>query len=223
MSKYPYVILKSCMSLDGYIDDLSDQRLVLSNQKDLEEQDRIRASCDAILVGAETIRKDNPKLLIRSESLQQERINQGKPAQPVKVTLTNSGKLDPQSNFFTAGNAEKFIFCPNNISPNLKAIFQSKAKIIEFEQTINPEQILLKLKDLGIERLLIEAGSILASSFLSTNLVSELHVSIAPFMLGQNGAARFVNPENLYNHQNNPMKLSKVEIMDDLVLLIYKL
>ena len=56
------------VSVDGYIDDLSDRRLVLSHAADWEEVRSLRAESDAILVGAETIRRDNPALVIRDET-----------------------------------------------------------------------------------------------------------------------------------------------------------
>ena len=59
----------AAVSLDGYIDDTTSRRLVLSGTKDWEQVRALRAECDAVLVGAETIRKDNPALVTRSEKL----------------------------------------------------------------------------------------------------------------------------------------------------------
>src|SRR5438552_176240 len=62
----PYVVLSCAMSVDGYLDDATDRRLILSNEADLDRVDGVRADSDAILVGANTIRRDNPRLLVRS-------------------------------------------------------------------------------------------------------------------------------------------------------------
>src|SRR3954452_18855070 len=53
------------MSIDGYLDSAGDERLILSNDADLDRVDEVRAGCDAILVGATTVRNDNPRLLVR--------------------------------------------------------------------------------------------------------------------------------------------------------------
>ena len=66
MANRPYVLLSCAMSIDGYIDDTSPDRLILSNNEDLERVDEVRAGCDAILIGASTMRKDNPRLLVNS-------------------------------------------------------------------------------------------------------------------------------------------------------------
>ena len=52
----PYVIVSAAMSIDGCIDDSSTERLVLSDEADLDRVDELRASCDAVLVGAGTVR-----------------------------------------------------------------------------------------------------------------------------------------------------------------------
>src|SRR6266487_3680078 len=96
------------MSIDGYIDDVSEQRLILSSAEDLDRVDEVRASCDAILIGANTVRRDNPRLLVNSEARGLQRIAQGLPEYPAKVTITTTG-LDPDFKFFNTGGENLFI------------------------------------------------------------------------------------------------------------------
>jgi 5-amino-6-(5-phosphoribosylamino)uracil reductase len=91
----PYVLLSVAASVDGYIDDTTSTRLLLSNDADFDRVDEVRASADAILVGANTIRRDNPRLLVRSAPRRAIRAARGLPENPIKVTLTSSGDLDP--------------------------------------------------------------------------------------------------------------------------------
>ena len=100
MTERPYVLLSAAMSADGYIDDASSTRLVLSDEADLDRVDELRAASDAIMVGAQTVRADNPRLLIRSSARRQQRLEVGRPASPRRVTITRSGRLDPQARFF---------------------------------------------------------------------------------------------------------------------------
>ncbi|MFL5141446.1 MAG: RibD family protein, partial [Microvirga sp.] len=108
----PYTLLSCAVSVDGYLDDASDDRLLLSNAADFDRVDEVRAGCDAILVGANTIRRDNPRLVIRDLGRRHARIARGTAPDPVKVTLTASGDLDPGSRFFTAGAADKIVYTP---------------------------------------------------------------------------------------------------------------
>lgn len=66
MAERPYILLSVATSIDGYIDDASGEPLALSNAADFDRVDEVRAGCDAILVGAGTVRADDPRLLVRS-------------------------------------------------------------------------------------------------------------------------------------------------------------
>src|SRR5690242_19229232 len=79
----PYVLLSCATSIDGYIDDATEQRLLLSNAEDMDRIDAVRAGCDAILVGAGTIRADDPRLVVRSAPLRAARQAAGLPPSPV--------------------------------------------------------------------------------------------------------------------------------------------
>jgi 5-amino-6-(5-phosphoribosylamino)uracil reductase len=105
VTERPYVLLSCAMSVDGCLDAPGGERLVLSGAADLDRVDDERASSDAIMVGAGTIRRDDPRLLIRSPERRAARTAGGRPAHPIGVTLTASGDLDPGARFFSGGGA----------------------------------------------------------------------------------------------------------------------
>ena len=91
------------MSIDGYLGGASDARMLLSNDADFDRVDAVRAECDAILVGAATIRSDDPRLLIRARSGNGPGCwRVGRP-QPMKVTLTAAATWTARARFFTGG------------------------------------------------------------------------------------------------------------------------
>ena len=96
-------MLSCAVSLDGCLDGTGEDRLVLSGEADLDRVDAERAAADAILVGAGTIRRDDPRLLIRSARRRAGRRARGRPPQPAGVTVTASGDLDPAARFFRGG------------------------------------------------------------------------------------------------------------------------
>ena len=77
MAERPYTLLSCSMSIDGYIDGASESRLMLSNELDFDRVDRVRAGVDAILVGATTVRNDNPRLLVRDPDRRRQRVRCG--------------------------------------------------------------------------------------------------------------------------------------------------
>ncbi|MGH3213717.1 MAG: RibD family protein, partial [Trebonia sp.] len=95
MTGRPYTLLSCAVSVDGCLDDASAERLVLSGPEDLDEVDKLRAAADAILVGAGTIRADNPRLLVRDPARVVRRVAAGLPPHPLPVTVTATGDLDP--------------------------------------------------------------------------------------------------------------------------------
>lgn len=102
MTERPYVILSSAVSVDGCLDGTGVARLVLSGSADLDRVDAERAAADAIMVGAGTIRRDDPRLLVRSAARRAGRRARGLPASPARVTLTASGDIDPAARFLSA-------------------------------------------------------------------------------------------------------------------------
>ncbi len=220
----PYVILKSAMSIDGYIDDSSGERLLLSNEADFERLDQVRSECDAILVGAGTLRTDNPSLLIKSSERQKYRVERKLSAEPMKVTVTLSGSLSQESRFFTTGEGKKMVYCPKNLADKLMSELAGRPSTdICGLENLSLEAILNDLAERGIKKLLVEGGTRIATSFLAANLVDELQVTIAPFFVADAKAPRLSNPQSYPHSPKNPMHLSKLEQLGDVVLLTYML
>ncbi len=103
----PYVTLKVATSIDGYIDDTSPSRLLLSNKEDFDRVDQVRADSDAILIGASTMRADNPRLLVNSEERRAARVAAGKAEYPLKVTVTKTGDLKEDLKFWHHGGERR--------------------------------------------------------------------------------------------------------------------
>ena len=109
MPDRPYTMLSCSVSLDGYLGDHT-PRHALSNDADFDRVDEVRASCDAIMVGAVTVRTDNPRLLVRSRARRERRRALGLASSPMKITVTDRVDLDARSDFFTTGEAEKLVY-----------------------------------------------------------------------------------------------------------------
>jgi 5-amino-6-(5-phosphoribosylamino)uracil reductase len=198
VAERPYVLLSVAMSIDGYIDDATGTRLLLSNEADLDRVDEIRSGCDAILVGAGTIRRDDPALLVRSARRRAARRARGWSASPVKVTLTGSGELDPAARFFTAdpagqGEVSKLVYVPEPTAGRLRARFGALATVISAGDPVSLPAVLADLSARGIARLMVEGGALVQAEFLTAGLADELHLVIAPLFVGDPAAPRFAH------------------------------
>jgi 5-amino-6-(5-phosphoribosylamino)uracil reductase len=212
------------MSVDGCLDAPGPERLVLSGHADLDRVDAERAEADAIMVGAGTIRRDNPRLVIRSAERRASRRGRGLPENPARVTLTASGDLDPSARFFDAtSGAGPVVYCAAPQVPKLQNMLNDSAPVIAILPPVELGVVLADLSRRGVHRLLVEGGAQLGREFLANGLVDELALTVAPFFVGAAAAPRFAGP-GVYPHDPaRPMHLAEVRQLDDVVLLRYLL
>ncbi|MGC4812808.1 RibD family protein [Micromonospora sp. DT228] len=219
----PYVLLSCATSIDGYIDDASDKRLLLSNDDDLDRVDAVRASCDAILVGAGTVRRDDPRLLVRSASRRADRVACGRPASPTKVTLTARGDLDPTARFFTAGDPTRLVYCATSVLEKTEERIGRLATVVDAGEPVDPAWLLTDLYARGVRRLMVEGGGTVHAQFLAAGLADELHLVVAPFFVGDGRAPRFVGEGRFPWHPGRRARLAEARQIGDVVLLRYAL
>jgi 5-amino-6-(5-phosphoribosylamino)uracil reductase len=221
-SPRPYVLLSAAVSLDGYLDDTGPDRLVLSSPEDLDQVDELRAGVDAILVGAGTVRADNPRLLVRAERRRESRLRRGLPANPAKVTVTGSVDLDPAAAFFTAGPAERLVYVPD---PLVGAATERLGQLATVVGAGNPLAVSVLLADLaarGVGRLLVEGGQAVHTLFLTADVVDELRLAVAPFFVGDPAAPRLVGPGIFPQSATRRMRLVEVGVASDTAVLRYR-
>jgi len=223
MRDRPYTLLSCALSIDGYLGRASPPRLELSNDADFDRVDAVRASCDAILVGAATVRQDNPRLLVRSEARREARRARGMPASPIKVTVTGRGELDPDADFFAAGDAEKLVYCTSERALDTSSRLGPVATVLDGGQTVDMRRISEDLGDRGVARLMVEGGGKVHTQFLTGNLVDELQLTVAPFFVGDSRAPRFVQDGRFPWNPDRRATLSEVRQIGDVVLLRYAL
>ena len=223
MADRPYTILSCGISLDGYLDDAGRGRLILSNEADLDRVDAVRASCDAIMVGAATVRNDNPRLLVKSPERRAERVATGRPASPMKVTVTGSGQLDPQSAFFGAGDGDKVVYCPAARVSMLTERLGPGATVVGLCADAGLSEIAEDLSARGVNRLMVEGGGTMHTQFLTAELADELQLVIAPLFVGDSRARRFVLNGQFPWQGERRAELVEARPIGDVVLLRYAL
>jgi 5-amino-6-(5-phosphoribosylamino)uracil reductase len=222
MRDRPYTLLSCCVSIDGYIGNGA-SRLLLSNDADFDRVDAVRASCDAILVGAETVRIDNPRLLVRSQARRAERAARGLPPSPAKVTVTRRAALDAQAAFFTAGDAEKIVYCARPLVADARERLGPVATVVDGGNNVEMRALSADLAARGVERLMVEGGGTVHTQFLSDDLVDELQLVVAPMFVGDSDAPRFVRDGSFPWNPTRRAALVDVRKIGDVVLLRYAL
>jgi 5-amino-6-(5-phosphoribosylamino)uracil reductase len=242
VAQRPYVLLSAAMSIDGCLDDASGTRLILSNDADLDRVDEVRAGCDAILVGAGTIRRDNPALLVRSPARRAARVARGQPPSPARVTLTGGGGLDPAARLFGAGEGVRLVYVPAEAADQVAGLLAAAAgaasaagtgtvEVVTASDPAGPGQVSLAalLADLaarGVQRLMVEGGGTVLTQFLAAGLADELHLAVAPVFVGDPDAPRLAARSPLYGEPGpgaapGRLHLAEMRLIGDVVLLRY--
>ena len=197
--------------------------LLLSNDADFDRVDAVRASCDAILVGATTVRTDNPRLLVRSQARRDERTARGLAPSPMKVTVTRRAELDASADFFTTGDAEKLVYCARSRVGDARARLGPVATVVDGGHTVEMLRLGNDLAARGVERLMVEGGGNVHTQFLTDDLVDELQLVVAPVFVGDSQAPRFVRDGRFPWNPARRATLADVRQIGDVVLLRYAL
>ncbi len=223
MSERPYTLLSCALSLDGYLGSAAPRRLELSNDADFDRVDAVRASCDAILVGATTVRHDNPRLLVRSQARRDERAARGLAPTPIKVTVTECGELDSNADFFATGDTEKLVYCTSSRVADARSRLGPVATVVDGGQPVKMRRLSEDLGDRGVNKLMVEGGGKVHTQFLTGNIADELQLVVAPFFVGDSRAPRFVSDGRFPWNPERRAQLAEVRQIGDVVLLRYAL
>ncbi len=213
----PYIILSAAMTIDGKIASRAgDPRL--SDEEDWKEVHKLRAEIDAIMVGKGTIIKDNPKLHIKYHE------HDGY----YRIVVDSNLSIPIDSNVISfQPEIYPTIICTTENAPNEKIkMFEAKnVKIIKFGS--GPQVDIVNLMPIlyneGIKSILLEGGGTLNWSFIRNNLIDEIRLTIAPWIIGGKEAVSLVEGEGFAKMVEGPrFKLIEVNNRDNYVVLKYK-
>ena len=168
-----FVLGRVAQSLDGYIATRDGESVWISGPNDLRHTHRLRALCDAVVVGAKTIRADNPRLTTR--------LVDG--PSPVRVVIDPDCRLNDTYRVFDEG-PETLLLC----APEMASSGCMGAAIVlpvsRGPSGLDIESILALLRGRGLRRIFVEGGGVTVSRFLAAGALDRLHVTVAPLVMG---------------------------------------
>ncbi len=193
----PFVILNAAMTADGKTDTISREGAGISSIEDADRVDRLRAGVDAILVGGKTLLENDPRLTVKSDVLRQERIARGLLPNPVKVGVVTRATIQLESRFMTYGPAMVMVFTTSQTKPNQldRLIAQGVKVFIAGEKWVDLVEVMRRLWQEGIRRVLVEGGGTINEQLLRLRLVDEIYIYQAPLIFGGREAPTFVDGE----------------------------
>jgi len=219
----PFVTLKIATSLDGKIATKNFQSKWITSENSRKFGNFLRSKNQAILVGANTVRIDNPSLDCRILGLEE--------YSPKKIIICKNLDFTFTENIFIKNpQIATIILCPASQKnhPNLEKFLQKNSQNLaifceEIDNKIDLEKALEKLHEIGINSILIEGGSSIITQFLQKNLVDELIWIQAGIIIGNDGleAVGKLGITNL-NEAINNFQLQKFWQSDNDLIRVYK-
>ncbi len=195
------ITLSVATSSDHYIDDTTPVRLTLSTPSDWAEVYRLRAASDAILIGGETLRSDNPTLGLKGVAAE------NNPKEPVRVVVSGRGEIPLNSKIFHKGSSDVIIF--SNIGREELA---SKAEIITIP-IIDVAFIVTELEKRGLRSLFVEGGAQILNMFLNSTLTTSLRLAVNPTIkVSDENAPRFELPTWVESRRATQEKFEEMEV-----------
>jgi GTP cyclohydrolase II len=174
----PYVVLKFAQTLDGRIATRTGDSKWISGEPERRASHALRAACDAVLVGINTVLADDPQLTVR--------LVPG--ASPLRIVLDSTLRI-PDASQILGDAAPTLIITTDRSSPERRRDLRERAVGVQVVEPAPPWGVdlaatLTHLREAGIRSLLVEGGAAVITSFLRQRLVDRIVVGIAPRILG---------------------------------------
>ena len=213
----PFVSINVAMTADGKIDTVQRKGAAISSERDKERVDRLRAEADAVMVGGKTLLDEDPKLTVKSEALRDERVRSGLSPNPIKVGVVTEAHLRHDSRFLNAGPANIVIFTTRWTSKHHISLLKSRGVDVYVDETekVNLPKALETLKQIGVERLMVEGGASLNFELFRLGLVDEVTTFVAPMIFGGSNAPTLAAGPGFERSEAIRLKLVSAEAWDD--------
>ncbi|MDX1595668.1 MAG: 2,5-diamino-6-(ribosylamino)-4(3H)-pyrimidinone 5'-phosphate reductase [Nitrosopumilaceae archaeon] len=213
MEKYrPKIILNAAVSIDGKLATMTGESK-LSSKEDLTRLHKLRSKVDAIIVGKNTVLKDNPLLTVR--------FSKGK--NPIRIILDSNGVIPKNSKILQTSSKIPTIIAVRKKIPkhNIKKLQKFPVEIIYAGNTsVKLTTLLKQLLKKNIDSILVEGGGNVHGQFIKSQLFDELFLTITPKIIGGSDSTSFVEGWGIKKISKSP-KLhlkSSHRLKNDMVL-----
>jgi len=209
-----HIILSAAISIDGKISTRSNDSN-FSSKEDIIRLHKLRSKVDAILIGKNTLLRDDPLLTVRH--------TKGK--NPVRIILDSKGTISKNSKIIKTSDKIPTIIA---VSKKISKVNLSKLKklpvevIISGENSVNLKLLMKKLSTKKIQTLLVEGGGTVNWEFIKNNIFDELIITLSPYLIGGNNATSLVEGNGFAKIINSPnLKLKSVKRLKNHLVINY--
>ena len=186
----PFVAATFAMTVDGKITTRRFSPVDFTSREDKKHLLRQRSLGDAVLIGRSTLTKDNVRLGLPNPAMRAEREARGQDAYPLRVIVSNEGRIDPTLNIFQTDFSKIVIFSTTRMPRKYQLALREKATLrLSVTEHVDLARMLEQLQsEYGVRRVACEGGAELFRGLLARQLVDQLNLTIAPHIFGGENA-----------------------------------
>ena len=226
--KRPFVIATFAMTADGKITTRDFSPIDFTSRADKDHLLKQRSLGDAVLIGHNTLRKDNVRLGLPKTELRKERLARGQNPYPLRVIVSNSGKIKSDLNIFHSDPAAAgpiVIFSTTRMPRQFRCALMEKATLhLSGSPKIDLRQMLHRLRtEYKVRTLACEGGAALFRSLLENALVDQLNLTIAPYLFGGKDAPTITGLDKTFLPRSVHCSLKDMRVVGDECFLTYRI
>jgi riboflavin-specific deaminase-like protein len=222
-SRRPFVAATFAMTIDGKITTKNFSPVDFTSREDKLHLWQQRALADAVVVGYSTLERDNVRLALPAE-LREERVRSGKTPAPLRVIVSNSGKIDNQLKIFQSDVSPIHIFSTTRMPEKLRKVLDKKAILHLSRANIIDLRAMLRIlaKEYGVRRIACEGGARLFRSFVELGLIDQLNLTIAPYLFGGKDAPTLTGLSKEFLAHSVRLRLASMRVVGEECFLTYR-
>ncbi|HEV2094929.1 MAG TPA: dihydrofolate reductase family protein [Chthoniobacterales bacterium] len=186
----PFVAATFAMTVDGKITTRRFSPIDFTSREDKQHLFQQRSLADAVLIGHSTLQRDNVRLGLPGEAMRAERLARGQSEYPLRVVVSNAGRIDGNLNIFRTDISPIVIFSTTRMPPRFRKSLREKATLhLSDTQSVDLPWMLRQLQaEYNIKSVACEGGATLFRSLLEADCVDQLNLTIAPYLFGGKNA-----------------------------------
>ncbi|HEX3000768.1 MAG TPA: 2,5-diamino-6-(ribosylamino)-4(3H)-pyrimidinone 5'-phosphate reductase [Methanoregula sp.] len=181
----PHVIVNTAISADGKLSTKERRQVKISGVQDFNRVDRLKAGCDAVMVGIGTVLADDPSLTVKGEECRKNRAGRGVDVHPVRIVVDSHARTPVTAKVLHKESGKRIIAVSHQADAKKVAGLEKFATVIVAgNEQVDLKELMEELGRQGIRRVLVEGGGTLIAGLVTAGLVDEIYTFIGNILIG---------------------------------------